>query len=56
MIDHLTRSDLFRRDCVEAPGILPLMRIPTPDTAERKRLDVQAIAFALPPIKAKPDG
>lgn len=28
---------------------LPLMTQPAPDTAERKRLEMQAVPFALPP-------
>lgn len=30
---------------------LPLMTKPQPDTAERKRLELQSIPFALPPKK-----
>jgi hypothetical protein len=33
---------------MENPVFLPLMREPQPDTTERKRLEVQAIEFALP--------
>lgn len=37
---------------------LPLMTKPQPDTAERKRLELQSLAFALPPKKKReePDG
>lgn len=69
MIDHLTRSELFRkliaaRDALDSlpvptegrhtwppvigPAAFPLMTHPQPDTAERTRLAVQSIPFALP--------
>lgn len=35
------------------PVFLPLMREPQPDTAERKRREVQAIPFALPEKKKR---
>lgn len=52
MIDALYRHELMRRDLAEKPVFLPLMTQPRPDTAERARLAVQEIEFALPKRKA----
>lgn len=53
MESALYRHELMRRDLAEKPVFLPLMTRAQPDTTERKRLEVQAIPFALPEKKRK---
>jgi hypothetical protein len=36
--------------------LFPLMTAPQPDTAERARIAVMSIPFAIPPKKEEPDG
>jgi hypothetical protein len=50
-IDALTRHEMLRRDLAKPAGLFPMMTEPQPDTAERKRRELQAIPFALPPKK-----
>ena len=53
MHDRLWQHEQMRRelDAKPAPVCLPLMTRDQPDTAERKRLEVQRIPFALPERK-----
>jgi hypothetical protein len=52
VIDHLTRSELFRREVAEKRPFEGYRD--QPDTAERTRLAVQAIPFALPEKRDRP--
>lgn len=57
--DRLWQHEQMRRDLERhngRPVFLPMMSRPQPDTAERTRFAVQAIAFALPPKKDQANG
>jgi hypothetical protein len=46
--------DLEEQRAREKPGLLSWMTRPQPDVAERIRLAMQAIPFALPPKRKQP--
>ena len=54
--DRLWQHEQMRRelDVKPKPALLPMMTETQPDTAERKRLEIQRLPFALPePRKTK---
>ena len=55
--DRLYMHELMRREFEmrSKPTLFPLMRCDQPVTAERKRLEMQRIPWAIPPKRPKED-
>lgn len=53
--DRLYQHELMRRELERKHTMFPLVTRDQPDTAERKRLEMQSIPFALPPRRKKTD-
>lgn len=55
MNHHAQLADFLRDLEREKPVFLPMMTLDQPDTAERKRLEMQRLPWALPPKRKDAD-